>query len=126
MNLTKTGVAYDNRSYHPAASAYDRGYECAQALRGHAEGPHPQLQAVRSVSEAITRHGSMRGYPRLPAGSGPHADEHLYPQPHHTRLAVLVKGEVGAIGPCARDLSHPGAAEASASDERRRDEAIAG
>jgi len=25
----------------------------AQALCGHAEGPHPQLQAVRSISEAI-------------------------------------------------------------------------
>src|ERR1700730_2707520 len=73
----KTGVAYDNHAYHPAASAYDRRYECAQALCWHAEGPHPQLQAVRGVSEAITRHGYMRGYPRLPAASGRHGDEHL-------------------------------------------------
>src|ERR1700730_9521533 len=73
----KTGVAYDNQGYHPAASAYDRRYECAQALCWHAEGPHPQLQAVRGVSEAITRHGYMRGYPRLPAASGRHGDEHL-------------------------------------------------
>ena len=29
---SKTGVAYDNRGYHPAASAYDRGHELAQAL----------------------------------------------------------------------------------------------
>src|SRR5207245_6361128 len=32
---SKTGVAYDNRGYHPAASAYDRGYEGAQAVRGN-------------------------------------------------------------------------------------------
>src|SRR3954453_17210690 len=64
-NLIKTGVAYDNRGYHPAASAYDRRYECAQALCGHAERPHPQLQAVRGVSEAISRDGDVRGYPPL-------------------------------------------------------------
>src|SRR5580704_13452744 len=29
---SKTGVAYDNRGCHPAASAYDRRHELAQAL----------------------------------------------------------------------------------------------
>ena len=28
----------------PAASAYDRGYDSTQALCGHAEEPHSQLQ----------------------------------------------------------------------------------
>jgi integrase/recombinase XerD len=31
-------LPYDNRGYHPAAQAYDRGHECAQALRGHTKG----------------------------------------------------------------------------------------
>ena len=35
----KTGVAYDNRCYHPAAPAYDRRHERAQALcRARREG----------------------------------------------------------------------------------------
>src|SRR5271166_6092096 len=65
-NLIKTGVAYDNRSYHPDASAYDRRYECAQALRRHAAGPHPRLQAVRGISEAISRDGHVRGHSPVP------------------------------------------------------------
>src|SRR6516165_3544699 len=52
-NSLKTGVAYDNQGDHPAASAYDRRHECAQALWGHAKRPHSQLQAVRGVSKAI-------------------------------------------------------------------------
>src|SRR6516225_11056916 len=32
VNLSKTGVAYDNHGYHPAASTYDRRHERAQAL----------------------------------------------------------------------------------------------
>src|SRR6202023_343794 len=53
---SKTGVAYDNRGYHPAASAYDRGHDSTQAVRGHTKRPHPQLQAVRGVSQAISRY----------------------------------------------------------------------
>jgi hypothetical protein len=52
-NLIKDIVAYDNQSYHPAASAYDRRHECAQAVRGYAEGPYSQLQAVCCVSETM-------------------------------------------------------------------------
>jgi hypothetical protein len=34
-NIVRLSIAYDNRGYHPAASAYDRGYEGAQAVRGN-------------------------------------------------------------------------------------------
>jgi GAF domain-containing protein len=54
--LRKTGVAYDNQGYHPAASAYDRRHDCAQAVRGNTKRSHPQLQAVRGVSQAIPRY----------------------------------------------------------------------
>jgi hypothetical protein len=50
---SKTGVSHEYAYRHPAAPADDRGHERAQALRGHAEGPHPQLQAVCRIPEAI-------------------------------------------------------------------------
>jgi len=62
---SKTGVAYDNRSYHPAASAYDRGYERAQAVRGNTKRSHPQLQAVRGVSQAIPRYRALEDIRRF-------------------------------------------------------------
>src|ERR1700730_10320058 len=104
---SKTGVAYDNRSYHPAEPAYDRGYERAQAVRGNAERPHSQLQAVCGLSEAIPRHGYMRGHPPLPAAPGRYRHEHLQPQSDHDRVAVLVPGDIAAIGFGRRGLSHP-------------------
>src|SRR5271166_4046822 len=110
-NLIKTGVAYDNQSYHPAASAYDRRYECAQALRGHAARPHPRLQAVRWVSEAISRDGHVRGHPPVPAALGRDRREHLHAQLHHDRAAVLVPGDAAAIGPGRRDVSPARTAE---------------
>ena len=51
----------------PAAPAHDRGHERAQALCGHAEGPHSQLQAFRCVSEAIARYGHAGGHSPVPA-----------------------------------------------------------
>src|ERR1700738_4277612 len=44
----KTGVAYDNRGYHPAASAYDRRHDCAQAQR--ARPPEPPATTVTTAS----------------------------------------------------------------------------
>ena len=38
---------------------------------GNAEGPHPQLQAVRRVSQAVARHGDGRRYPPVPAAPCP-------------------------------------------------------
>ena len=52
---SKTGVAYDNRGYHPAASAYDRGHELAQAWCAHPARSRLQLQAICCLSQAITR-----------------------------------------------------------------------
>ena len=43
-----------------------------------------------------------------------------------TGLRFLLRGDAATIGPCRRDLSHSRAAEASAGDERRRDQAAAG
>ena len=73
----------------------------------HAEGPHPQLQAVRRVSEAVARHGHSRGHPPVPAAPGRDGREHLQSQPHHDRAAVLVPRDAAATGSCRRDLSHP-------------------
>jgi hypothetical protein len=117
VNLIKTGVAYDNQGYHPAASAYDRRHECAQAVRGHAEGTHPQLHAVRGVSEAISRDGHVRGNPPVPAALGRERGEHLHPQRYHDRVALLVPGDAAASGPRRRDVSHPRAAENSTGDK---------
>src|SRR5213076_1040637 len=125
-NLIKTGVAYDNRGYHPAASAYNRRYECAQALCGHAERPHPQLQAVRGVSEAISRDGDVRGYPPVPAAFGRDRREHLYPQRYHDRVALLVPGDTAASGPRCRDVSPTRAAEDPPGNKHGRSEAAAG
>jgi hypothetical protein len=67
---SKTGVAYDNRSYHPAASAYDRRHECAQALRGHAARPRPRLQAVRGVSVETATFEDIRRFQLYLAETG--------------------------------------------------------
>src|SRR5271166_326791 len=116
-NLIKTGVAYDNRSYHPAASAYDRRYECAQALRRHAAGPHPRLQAVRGISEAISRDGHVRGHSPVPAALGRDRREHLHPQHHDDRVALPVPGDAAAPGPRRRDVSPTRTAEDSTGDK---------
>src|SRR5271165_4115355 len=116
-NLIKTGVAYDNQSYHPAASAYDRRYERAQALRGHAARPHPRLQAVRGISEAISRDGHVRGYPPVPAALGRDRREHLHPQHYHDRVALPVPGDAAAPGPRRRDVSPARTAENSTGDK---------
>src|SRR6266446_4033433 len=51
---SKTGVTHDHGYCQPVAPADDRGHERAQTLCGHAEGPHPQLQAVCCVSQAVS------------------------------------------------------------------------
>src|SRR5277367_6396005 len=43
---SKTGVAHEYGYGQPVAPAHDRGHECTRALRGDAEGPYSQLQAV--------------------------------------------------------------------------------
>ena len=73
----------------------------------HAERPHPQLQAVRRVSQAVARHRHGRGYPPVPAASVRDGREHLQSQPHHDRAAVLVPRDAAAAGSRRRDLSHP-------------------
>jgi hypothetical protein len=47
----------------PAASAYDRRHELAQALCAHSARPHLQLQAIGRVSQALTQDRDMRGPP---------------------------------------------------------------
>src|SRR3974377_584087 len=107
----KTGVAYDNQGYHPAASAYDRGHECAQALCGNAAKPYSGMQAVRGVSEAISRDGDIRGHPPLPVAPGRDRAAHLHAQRHYDRVALLVPGDAAAAGPRGRDVSPARAAE---------------
>src|ERR1700694_361943 len=59
---SKTGVAHEYGYGQPVAPAHDRGHECTQALRGDAEGPYSQLQAVCCVSQAVPGHGHRGGY----------------------------------------------------------------
>src|SRR6202040_2812236 len=114
---SKTGVAYDNRSYPPAASAYDRGYELAQALCAHPAQPHLQLQAVCRISQALTRYRDMRGPAPVPAAPGRDRHEHLQPQPHHDWSSVPVSGDAAAARPRCRDLSPARGREDSAGHE---------
>ena len=94
--------------YQPAAPAHDRGHERAQALCGYAERPHPQLQAVRCVSQAIRpRRPRLEDIRRFQLHLSETGDKHLQSQPHHDRAAVLVPRDAAALGPCRRDLSHP-------------------
>jgi hypothetical protein len=50
----------------------------ARKLCGHAARPHPRLQAVRGISEAISRDGHVRGHPPVPAALGRDRREHLH------------------------------------------------
>ncbi|MEH2472002.1 hypothetical protein V1281_006811 [Nitrobacteraceae bacterium AZCC 2161] len=59
---SKTGVAHEYGYGQPVAPTHDRGHECTQAVRGDAEGPYSQLQAVRCVSQAVPGHGHGGGY----------------------------------------------------------------
>src|SRR5436190_19489301 len=86
----KTGVAYEYGYRQPAAPAHDRGHERAQALRGHAAGPRPQLQAVRRISQAVSRDGHARSHPPLPAALGRDWRKHLHSQRHHDWAEVPV------------------------------------
>src|SRR5258708_24274272 len=113
---SKTGVAYEYGYRQPAASAHDRGHERAQALCRHAEGPYPRLQAVRGVSQAVPRNGYGRGYPPVSVAPGRGQPEHLYPQPHYDRAAVLVAHNAAATGSCRPDLSPPTAPDVSPGD----------
>jgi hypothetical protein len=49
----------------PAASAYDRRHERAQALRRHAEGAHSRLQALCRVCEAVPRDSHLEDIRRF-------------------------------------------------------------
>src|SRR3981189_2383519 len=91
---SKTGVAHEYGYGQPVAPAHDRGHECTQALRGDAEGPYSQLQAVCYVSQAIPGHGHGGGYPPVSTASFRDGPEHLQSQPHHDRVAVLVSRDV--------------------------------
>src|SRR5882762_7382922 len=87
---SKTGVAYEYGYGQPVAPAHDRGHECTQALRGDAEEPYPQLQAVRCVSQAEPRHRDGGGHSPVPVAPFRDGREHLHPQRHHDWAAVLV------------------------------------
>jgi hypothetical protein len=55
-NLIKTGVAYDNQSYHPAASAYDRrhGVTRAAVIRDAAVSIGPaQFGVIKAVAPSL-------------------------------------------------------------------------
>src|ERR1700730_3659533 len=104
---SRTGVAHEYGYGQPVAPAHDRGHEGTQALRGDAEGPYSQLQAVRCVSQAVPGHGHGGEYPLFSTASFRDGCEHLQSQPHHDRVAVLVSRDVAATGSCGRDLSPP-------------------
>src|SRR3984957_2663828 len=103
----QTGVSHEYGYGHPVAPAHDRGHECTQALRGDAEAPYSQLQAIFCVSQTVPRHGHDGGYPPVSTASFRDGREHLRSQPHHDRVAVLVSRDVAATGSCGRDLSPP-------------------
>ena len=93
---------------------------------GTQKAPHQQLQAVRCVSPSVHRHGQRRGHSPVPAAPRRDRDEHLQPQSHHDRAAVLVPRDAAAVGPCGRDLSPPRTAEDPSGDEPGRDAAATG
>ena len=76
---------------------------CAGTQRGH-------ILSCKRFAAFLKRSpdtANMRGHPQLPAAPGRDRREHLHPQPHHDRAALLIPGDAAAIGPCGRDLSHP-------------------
>ena len=123
---SQTGVTHEYRYHQPAAPAHDRGHE----LR--ASSVRPRRQATSAVA-SVSLHFSS-GLPTRPplktsaisSCTWPRPAQHLQPQPHHDRAAVLVPRDAAAAGSCRRDLSPPRTAEDSAGDEPGRDQAPAG
>src|ERR1700674_6102863 len=93
---SKTGVAHEYGYGQPVAPAHDRAHECTRALRGDAEGPYSQLQAIFYVSQTVPGHGHGGGYPPVSTASFRDGREHLHSQPHHDWVAVLVSRDVAA------------------------------
>ena len=111
---------------HAFGMTHDRGHERAPAPRCHAEEPYPCLQAVRDIPEAIARHRYRGRHPPVPAAPGRERAEHLSSQPHDDRAQVSVPGDLAALGPGGRDLSHQRATEDSVGYQRGRDQAPVG
>src|SRR6266581_1139108 len=84
---------------------------CAGTQRGHILSCKRFAAFLKRSPDTAT----LEDIRRVPAALGRDRREHLQPQPHHDRAALLVPGDVAAIGPCGRGLSHPSAAEASGS-----------
>jgi hypothetical protein len=64
---SQAGVAHEYGCCQPIAPAHDRGHERAQARHAHTAKPHLKLQAIRRVSQALSRHGDGRRHSPVPA-----------------------------------------------------------
>src|ERR1700757_4623972 len=86
---------------------------CAGTQKGHIRGCKRFAAFLKRSPDTATLEDIRRFQLHL-AETG---REHLQPQPHHDRVAVLVPRDAAPIGPCGRDLSPPRASEDSAGDE---------
>src|SRR6267378_4762242 len=110
---SKTGVAYDNRGYHPAASAYDRRHELAQALCAGAATQ--EVQESSRERQRDEQHGAAAGVSagsRVPSEAGgrgylPWSRSGVALCQRRSRQPGPVEGDVGD-----RALPHGGARRA--------------
>ena len=120
---SKTGVAHDNRAITPLRQRMIEDMTarklCAGTQRGHIRSCKRFAAFLKRSPE--TDH--TRGHPSLPAAPGRNGREHLHPQLHHDRAAVLVPVTLRQLD-LAAEIYHPQAE--AAGDEPGRDEAAAG
>ena len=121
-----TGTPHDEPFHRfPAAPAHDRGHDGAWSRAADAARPHPRLQAVCCLPEAIARDGHGRRRAPVPAPPDGERAYHPEPQPHHDRPALSAARDDAAARSGGRDLSREGAGQGPADPERRGGEAAA-
>ena len=86
---------------------------CAGTQRGHIRS----CKRFAAFLKRVSRGGHVRGHPPVPAAVGGDGREHLHPQRHHDRVALLVPGDAAASRPRRRDLSPARTAEDSTGDK---------
>jgi hypothetical protein len=66
---------------------------CAGTQRGHIRS----CKRFAAFLKRVSRDGHVRGHPPVPAAVGGDGREHLHPQRHHDRVALLVPGDAAAV-----------------------------
>src|SRR6516162_5498317 len=95
---------------------------CAGTQRGHIRSCKRFAAFLKQSPDTAT----LDDIRRFQTAPGRDRREHLHPQSHHDRAAVLVSRDAASIGSGRRDLSYSRTTEASAGDGHRRDQAPAG